>query len=140
AFHEIYNPALAARVAQAVSKRVPDVHLTMIGPDKRDGSLTRAREAASSATGTAAIEFEGAVAKPDVPLHLDRGDLFLNTTRVDNLPTTVLEAMACGLCVVSTNAGGIPYMLTDGANALLVPVDDEEAMSRAVLRILTDPD
>jgi len=68
-----------------------------------------------------------------------KGDIFLNTTNVDNAPVTVLEAMASGLCVVSTNVGGIPYMLEDEQDALLVPPDDAEAMAAAVRRVLTEP-
>jgi glycosyltransferase involved in cell wall biosynthesis len=70
---------------------------------------------------------------------MDQGDIFLNTTNVDNTPISVLEAMACGLCVVSTNAGGIPYLLEHERDALLVPPDDAQAMARAVHRILTEP-
>jgi glycosyltransferase involved in cell wall biosynthesis len=70
---------------------------------------------------------------------LNGGDVFLNTTRVDNTPVSVLEAMACGLCVVSTNVGGIPYLLQHGHDALLVPSDNAEAMAGAVRRILTEP-
>jgi glycosyltransferase involved in cell wall biosynthesis len=140
AFHEIYDPAMAPRVAQALSARFPTVHLTMIGPDKGDGSLARARQAAATTAGTATIAFEGSIAKRDVPMWLGRGDIFLNTTTVDNLPTTVLEAMACGLCVVSTNVGGIPHMLTDGVNALLVSAGDYDGMTQAIARLLTDHD
>jgi glycosyltransferase involved in cell wall biosynthesis len=51
----------------------------------------------------------------------------------------VLEALACGLCIVSTNPGGIPYLLRDGWNALLVNQGDAGAMAAAVRRILTNP-
>jgi glycosyltransferase involved in cell wall biosynthesis len=47
--------------------------------------------------------------------------------------------MACGLCVVSTNVGGIPYLLEHEHDALLVPPDDAEAMAAAVTRLLTEP-
>lgn len=50
-----------------------------------------------------------------------------------------MEAMACGLCVVSTNVGGIPYLLEHETDALLVPPNDPEAMAAAVRRILTEP-
>jgi Glycosyltransferase len=63
----------------------------------------------------------------------------LNTSRVDNTPVSVLEAMACGLCVVSTNVGGISYLLEDGHDALLVPSNDPSAMAAAVHRILVEP-
>jgi glycosyltransferase involved in cell wall biosynthesis len=71
---------------------------------------------------------------------MSRGDIFLNTTNVDNTPISVLEAMACGLCVVSTNVGGIPYLLEHEHDALLVPPDDPAAVATAVRRLLTEPD
>ncbi len=51
------------------------------------------------------------------------GDIFLNTTNVDNAPVTVVEAMACGLCIVSTDAGGVPDLVEDEHEALLVPCE-----------------
>ena len=66
-------------------------------------------------------------------------DVFLNTTNIDNTPVSVLEAMACGLCVVSTNVGGIPYLLADGKDSLLVEPAKEEAMADAVRTVLGEP-
>jgi glycosyltransferase involved in cell wall biosynthesis len=80
------------------------------------------------------------VSKSAVPDWLNRGDIFLNTTDVDNTPVSVLEAMACGMCVVSTDVGGLPYLLEDGRTALLVPPDDPLAMARAVRRLLERPE
>ena len=73
-----------------------------------------------------------------MPEWLNKADIFLNTTNVDNTPVSVIEAMACGLCIVSTNVGGIPYLLEDGVDALLVPPEDTQAMANAVKRILSD--
>ena len=81
----------------------------------------------------------GSVSKTDIPRILQEGDIFLNTTNVDNAPVTVVEAMACGLCVVSTDAGGVPYLVEDGVDALLVGRNDPDAMATAVRRILGDP-
>ena len=54
------------------------------------------------------------------------------------MPHSLIEAFASGLPVVTTPAGGIPYVVEDGRNGLFVPVDDAEAMAAAVLRILDD--
>jgi glycosyltransferase involved in cell wall biosynthesis len=75
-----------------------------------------------------------------VPEVLNRADIFLNTTNVDNNPVSVAEAMACGLCIVSTDVGGMTYLLDHETNALLVRPDDPEAMADAVQRILSDSD
>jgi len=79
------------------------------------------------------------VPKRDVPTWLNRADLFLNTTNVDNTPVSVQEAMACGLCVVSTSVGGVPYLVGDAVEGLLVGPDDAQAMADAVRRLLNDP-
>jgi glycosyltransferase involved in cell wall biosynthesis len=71
---------------------------------------------------------------------LNGADIFLNTTNVDNTPVSIMEAMASGLCIVSTNVGGISYLLEHERDALLVPPDDPEAMAGAVRRLLTEPE
>jgi glycosyltransferase involved in cell wall biosynthesis len=140
AFHAIYNPQLAPRVVAALAPEFPALHLTMIGPDKGDGSASETRRLAGSLGVAAHIAFPGAIPKTDVPDWLERADIFLNTTNVDNTPVSVLEAMACGLCVVSSNAGGLPYLLDDGNDSLLVPPDDAAAMAEAIRRLLHDGD
>ena len=139
AFHEIYNPLLAVKVAGLLARDFPHVCLTMIGPDKNDGSLQRLQRFAAEIGFAEQIILPGGVPKGDVPSWLKKGDIFLNTTNVDNVPVSVLEAMACGLCVVSTDAGGIPHLLEHERDALLVPVGDPEAMAIAVRRLLTEP-
>lgn len=140
AFHNIYNPTLAPKVLHRLVERFPGICLTMIGPDKRDGSLQRTKELAIQLGVGGRLRFPGGISKSEVPKWLNRGDIFLNTTNVDNTPVSVLEAMACGHCIVSTNVGGLKYLLTDGDDALLVPPNDDEAMSAAIERILTEPE
>jgi len=140
AFHTIYNPSLAPRVLSLLASEFPDIRLTMIGPDKGDGSEQTTRAMARRLKIEDRVDFTGAVPKPEVPERLNQGDIFLNTTNVDNTPVSMLEAMACGLCVVTTNVGGIPYLVNHQQDALLVPPDDAVAMASAVRRILTEPE
>ncbi|HEY9517490.1 MAG TPA: glycosyltransferase, partial [Gemmatimonadaceae bacterium] len=139
AFHSIYNPPLAPAVLARVAAEYPDARLVMVGSDKGDGSLQETRAAVERLGLGDKVTMPGGVPKSEVPNRLQTGDIFLNTTNVDNTPVSVLEAMACGLCVVSTSVGGMPYLLEDGVDALLVPPDDPAAMAGAVSRILTEP-
>jgi glycosyltransferase involved in cell wall biosynthesis len=138
AFHRIYNPELAVEVLARLVSEFPEARLTMVGPDTGDGSLEDARRAARRLGVEDRVEFPGGVVKRDVPQWLQKGDVFLNTTDVDNTPTSVVEAMACGLCVVSTDVGGLPYLLEHGKDALLVAPNDAGAMAGAVRALLTD--
>jgi glycosyltransferase involved in cell wall biosynthesis len=137
-FHRIYNPELAAEVMALLVREFPGAHLTMVGPDKGDGSLEATQRLAAKLGIRGKVTFPGGVPKAEVPNWISRGDVFINTTSVDNTPVSVLEAMACGLCIVSTDVGGLPYLLESGQDALLVPPDDPQAMASAVRRLLTD--
>ena len=138
AFHRIYDPPLAPEVVARLVRRYPGVSLTMLGSDKGDGSLRDTRDSIDRLGLGARVALPGGVPKAEVPLRLQEGDIFLNTTDVDNTPVSVLEAMACGLCVVSTAVGGIPYLIQDGVNGILVPPRDADAMAAAVDRILSE--
>jgi glycosyltransferase involved in cell wall biosynthesis len=139
AFHEIYNPSLAPQVLGRLLVDSPSASLVMIGPDKSDGSLKTTQDLARALNVDDRVLFPGPVPKEQVARWLNEGDIFINTASVDNAPVSVLEAMACGLCIVSTNVGGIPYLLEDQEDALLVPPNDPEAMATAVMRLLKNP-
>ncbi len=138
AFHHIYNPTLGPRLVALLRPDFPDVTLTMIGPDKGDGSLQEVQAVSRELQVADRLTIQGRIEKTLVPEWLAPHDIFVNTTNVDNTPVSVLEAMACGLCVVSTDVGGIPYFLDHGVDSLLVPPDDAAAMAGAVGRILTE--
>jgi glycosyltransferase involved in cell wall biosynthesis len=87
---------------------------------------------------SAYVNFPGLL---DLPAKVQAGqehDTYLNTNRIDNLPVSVLEMAAMGLPIVSTNVGGIPDLLVNGQDALLVPDNDPEAMAKAVNRLIDD--
>jgi glycosyltransferase involved in cell wall biosynthesis len=137
AFHAIYNPILAVEVLARIAAKHSTARLVMIGPDK-DGSQRTVEQRAVGLGVRDRLDIVGRIPKREIPAHLTAADVFLNTTNVDNAPLSVLEAMASGLCVVSTSVGGIPFLLEDGETALLVPPNDVDAMTAAVERILGD--
>lgn len=138
AFHSIYNPVLAIDVLARVSRQWPDATLAMIGPDK-DGTLAHVARRARELGIRERLTIVGAIPKREIPHHLADADVFINTTDIDNTPITLLEAMSAGLCVVSTAVGGIPFMVRDEHEAMLVPPRDADAMAGAVARILVEP-
>ena len=133
--HHVQPLSLLASRAQLtlIRRRHPGATLTMIGPDRGDGSITRGRGRRPSSFGVRdRIQFLGQVPQGRRRTDLSRGEIFLNTTNVDNTPVSVVEAMACGLCLVSTNVGGMSDLVRDGEEGLLVPPNDPEAMAAAV--------
>jgi glycosyltransferase involved in cell wall biosynthesis len=139
AFHRIYQPSTAVRSLALLAADFPDIRLSMAGPDKQDGSLAEARSLAVSLGVAGRIDFSGRLSKAEIPRFLNQGDIFVNTSAVDNHPVTLLEAMACGACIVSTAPGGIPYLAKDRFNCLLIPTGDAQALSEAVSEILAKP-
>jgi len=137
-FHAIYNPALAPQVLARLTD-FPAARLTMVGADK-DGSRLATERVCAELGLSQRVEFVGVIAKESVPARLARADVFLNTTDVDNTPVTLLEAMASGLCLVSTNVGGIPYLVSHRREAMLVPQRDPGAMAEAVREVLLNPE
>jgi glycosyltransferase involved in cell wall biosynthesis len=140
AFHFMYNPVQAARVLRDLLQDLPNTDLNMIGPDKGDGSLQAFQHSVDDLGVRDAVRISGAVPKDQIPSLLNEADIFINTTDVDNTPVSVTEAMASGLCIISTDVGGIPYLLEHESTALLVPPRDVAAMSAAIRRLLNEPE
>jgi glycosyltransferase involved in cell wall biosynthesis len=137
-FHKIYNPALAVRVLAEVKKKHADVELCMVGPDK-DGSRQEVETLAAELGVNDNLVIPGFLSKSDwIKLSKDY-DIFINTTNFDNMPVSVMEAMALGFPIVSTRVGGIPYLIADGQNGLLVEPGNVTAFTSQVLLLLENP-
>jgi glycosyltransferase involved in cell wall biosynthesis len=66
-------------------------------------------------------------------------DVFLLTSLSEGLPNAVLEAMACGVPIVSTRVGGVEELVDEGVSGFLVPVRDVDGIAAAVARLGADP-
>ena len=140
AFHKTYNPELAVKVLSKLVKDYPKAQLTMVGPDKGDGSLQAVNTLAKNLGVEDHLNILPAVPYEKIPSLLGQADIFINTTNYDTAPRSLLEAMAAGVCVVSTNVGGIPWMITNFEDGLLVPPEDEVAMVDGIKSLLEDPE
>jgi glycosyltransferase involved in cell wall biosynthesis len=136
AFASIYNPKMALEVLESIKEIYPMASLTMVGPDK-DGSLTELKKFAKSKN--LDVNFTGKLSKIEWIALAKSHDFFINTTHFDNTPVSVIEAMALGLVVVSTNVGGIPYLLTNNETGFLVPDNDIIAMATTILNAIENP-
>lgn len=137
AFDKTYHPQMAVRVLYELSKQYPDARLCMVGPDK-DGSLEVCQTLAKELEIKDKITFTGRLSKPEW-IHLSADyDIFISTTNFDNMPVSVIEAMALGMPVVSTDVGGLPYLIEHERTGLLTPPNDTAAMTEAILRLLGD--
>jgi len=130
----LYNVACTLRAFRTISDRYPDARLAIVG----GGSERRALEQLCGGLNLTGVTFHGRVSPAQMGEFYDRADVYLNSPNIDNMPTSILEAQACGLPVATTNAGGIPYIVSDEITGLLVPCDDSEALARAALRYLED--
>lgn len=134
-FHQIYNPELAVKIIAALKKEYPYIFLTMVGPDK-DGSRARVEQLATQLGVIDNIRLTGRLSKAEwIALAADH-DIFINTTNFDNMPVSVVEAMALGLPVVSTKVGGTPFLIKHHIDGILVPINDVEEFCKAIRKLL----
>jgi len=138
AFSRIYNPMMALKVLKKLSKKYSDASLCMIGPD-RDGTFDDIKKEARRLGLENHVRLPGRLDKEEWWRLSEEYDIFINTTDYDNTPVSVMEAMALGLPVVSTNAGGLPYLLENRQDALLVDVGDVAAMVQKISYLIDHP-
>jgi glycosyltransferase involved in cell wall biosynthesis len=131
----IYDNATALRAFASVLAAVPQARLVLAGDGPEEATLRRLAHELGIA---GQVEFAGVLDRDDVAARLRASSVSINPSRVDNMPNSVLEALACGVPVVSTNVGGVPFIVRHGESALLVPPADPAAMAQAILRVLRD--
>ncbi|EDP69679.1 Glycosyl transferase, group 1 [Flavobacteriales bacterium ALC-1] len=136
-FSSIYNPELALLVLEKLLKLNYNTSLTMVGPEV-DGSLKKAKNLVK--VKKLNVKFTGKLSKLEW-IHLSKdSNVFINTTNFDNTPVSIIEAMALGLPIVSTNVGGMPFLISDGEEGILVPPNDIDAMVDEIIKLKTNED
>jgi glycosyltransferase involved in cell wall biosynthesis len=132
-----FTPAKALHLfleaAAKIAREVPGVSFVMVG----DGSLRPELEAQAERLGiSSALWMLGW--RRDVPELLRTFDVFLLTSLWEGLPRSLVEAFLCGVPAVASEVDGIGEIVQEGRNGFLVPANDTEAMTAAVVRLLKD--
>jgi glycosyltransferase involved in cell wall biosynthesis len=122
------------RVARAVHEQLPTTHFLLVGAGPE---LPDYEQMARDLGIGEAVHFVGR--RTDIPALLSELDLFLLTSDMEASPVSILEAMACGLPVVSTRVGSISETIADGVSGYLVEKTAEDEMAARVTELLTDP-
>lgn len=119
--------------AAEIAKAQPEVHFVLVG----DGpELSMLEQLATELAIRERVHFLGR--RNDIPQLLPQFSLFLFTSRMEGLGTSVLDAFACRIPVVATAAGGIPEMVLHQHTGLLAPVGDAGALAQAAVKVLSD--
>jgi len=130
----LYNVECTLRAFAVVQQRYPDAQLTLA----HDGPLRPRLEKLAVELGSRNVRFIGKVPPGRVPELYAAADIYLTSPNLDNMPGSLLECFASGLPIVATRAGGIPYIVEDEKNGLLVERGDHQAMAACILRLLEE--
>ncbi|MFA5494881.1 MAG: glycosyltransferase family 4 protein [Porticoccaceae bacterium] len=131
----IYAIDTAIRALALVHASDSGVRLRIAGSGPAEAQL----RALAAELGLAdAVSFEGRLDRPAIAALYAAADAMINPSTVDNMPNSVIESLACGVPVISTDVGGVPFIVTQGESALLVPARDETALAAAILRLKGD--
>jgi len=131
----LYNVACVLRAFALIQERFPEAKLTVGG----DGFLRPDLEELARQLGLRNTEFIGFVPFDKMPELYNETDIYLTATDIDNMPSSITECMASGVPVVTSDAGGIPYIVTNEETCLMIPRNDHQAMADAAFRLLSDP-
>jgi glycosyltransferase involved in cell wall biosynthesis len=133
-FHPYYCVDVVVRAFAEVQKVFPDARLDLVGGGPQEAEIRKlVRD-----LGVSGVEFKGVVAHDQIGHQYDQADIFINASRLDNMPVSILEAFSCGLPVVSTAPEGMRYVVEDERTGLLSPVGDARALAQNVIRLVQD--
>jgi glycosyltransferase involved in cell wall biosynthesis len=135
-FDDLYNLPCTLRAFRRIQDAYPDASLTLVG----GGAAVARLQALAAQLQLRNVTFAGRVSPDDIAAFYASHDIYIQSPDIDNMPSSVLEAFASGLPVVSTEAGGVPAILRDGHDGLLAPLNDDEALATQVMKLLAHPD
>ncbi|MGC9195020.1 MAG: glycosyltransferase [Syntrophobacteraceae bacterium] len=129
------NHQMFLRAAQRLKHHIPRLHFVIVGDGELRGQMEQTIKASDLG---AVVTLTGK--RGDIPRVLKALDLFAMTSLSEGLPNAVMEAMSAGLPIIATNVGGIPELLTDGVDGLLIENDDLEGLVSAIEFAVLNPE
>ncbi len=117
-----------------IQRQIPEATLTIAG----DGSQRESLQTLARTLDLRGTFFVGQVPPEAIHEQYDDADVYLNGSEIDNQPLSILEAFASGLPIVTTNAGGIPDIVTDCRTGFVVPCGDYERLATCALQLLSN--
>jgi glycosyltransferase involved in cell wall biosynthesis len=135
-FETHYGVDTVLQAFALIQRRFPEARLLLAGYGSQRRSLVRLVES----LGCSNVSMLGRVPPGEMARLYDEADIFLNASEIDNMPLSIMEAQASGLPIVTSGAGGIPWIAEHEHTALLVQPRRPEQLARAALRLLDEPE
>lgn len=129
------SPGLLVSAFAKVLKVIPDAKLVIAGSGREEHNLSDQVRELNIAD---SVSLTGGLAKEKVAQLMAAADIFVLPSKMESFGLSLLEASAAAVPVVCSSAGGIPEVFTDGVNALLYPPGDDDAMAKAIIRLIQD--
>ena len=135
-FHAYYCIDVVVRAFAEVRKVYPKAQLDLIGKGELEGEIHQLVQDLH----LEGVNFAGVASRQEIGACYDRADIFINASRLDNMPVSVMEAFAAGTPVVTTSPECMPYLVEHEKTGLLSPVGDPDALAGNVIRLLRQSD
>lgn len=125
----LYNIECILRAFKRVKTQMPEATLTVVGGGPSEEQL----KTMALNEGIIGVKFIGRVNNTEIYEWLNKADIMLSAPLIDNMPVSLLEAFNAGLLVISSNVGGVPYMIEHGVSGLLFESDDDAGLAENML-------
>lgn len=137
-FDKNYNPLMTLKAVYILNKEFPNIKLSMLG-NKEDSCFLDVCNFIKDFKMESIVEIRNKMPKLDWISFSENFDIMVSNPEIDNTPISIIEGMALGMCVVSTNVGGVPYLVSE-QECCLVGLNDHNELAEKISFILKNPD
>jgi len=129
-FTSLYNISCAIRAFKVLHTDIPEARMIIAGDGvEKDKLISLAKELELDK----AIEFVGNIPNDMMASLYKKSDILINTSNIDNMPVSILEAQAMGLVVVTTDPGGIPYIIENKINGFTTDINNDKKLGKHLI-------